>query len=111
MFALNDKSSPTPAVVSGIHLVLIIDSCFPMDSLSLIIRHEEPVAVEGVGFAQCVPVWHRSCPSVTVVQSVKHRSVDPHLCSLADNKSMLQPGTPSFFGLSQPSARRRWAIA
>ena len=61
--------------------------------------------------------WHsamRTC--VAQILSVSHGSQeretqDPHLLSLADNKSMLQPGTPSFFGLSPPSARRRWAIA
>ena len=31
MSALNDKSSPTPAAVSGINLGLIRDSCFPKD--------------------------------------------------------------------------------
>ena len=38
----------------------------------IVIRLEKPVAVEGITVAHCIPVWHRSCPSVTVVQSVKH---------------------------------------
>jgi hypothetical protein len=70
-----------------------------------VIRLKGPVAVEGAAFANCVPVKGTG-PGLTVSEERVTQFSRSAPLSQPFNKFMLQPETPSWFGLSLPLARR-----